>query len=113
MHDRRTHSEPGSSADAGRMKAALEAKELRLRTLHLWGEVTKNAARTLLGVAPMVLALVPRFRIGAIAWIIALPLALYVYAQARRTVVAYRELQDARRSLRRMGGGDTKVSEVP
>jgi hypothetical protein len=95
------------------MEALLEAKELRLRILHLWREVAVRAGRTLLGIAPVVLALVPRFRVGAIAWIFAPPLALYVFVQARRTVAAYRELQEARRSLRRKAGGGPPEVEAP
>jgi hypothetical protein len=112
MRERPLPIEPQEGPDPGPLKAVLEAKELRLRILHLRIEVAKRAGRTLLGITPMVLALIPRFRVGAIAWIFVPPLALYVFVQARRTLAGYRELQAARKTLRRKAGSRAPEQEA-
>lgn len=82
--------------------AALEAREFRRHTTQLRWAVARHVLRCLLGATPVVLAFMPRFRIGVFAWLL-VPLLLYVHIEARQAVATYRELQAALRSERRRG----------
>ncbi len=93
---------PRDDRHAVQQLAALEAREFRRDTTQLRWTVARHALRGLLGATPVVLAFMPRFRIGALAWLL-VPLLLYVHIEARQAVAAYRELQAALRSRGRRG----------
>ena len=105
MRDLRADLESRGAGAAEQNLAALEARELRRYTTQLWWKVARHFLRGLLGVAPMALAFMPRFRIGAVAWLLP-PLAIYVLVEVRQAVSTYRDLQTARRSLRRSSPSD-------
>lgn len=94
--------DPRDDRHAAWQLAAMEAKEFRKHTTQLRWAVVRHAMRGLLGATPVVLAFMPRFRIGVLAWLL-VPLLLYVHIEARQAVATYRELQAALRSERQRG----------
>jgi len=92
MSDRRAESGPRGRTDPDPHLAALERAELRRHRNRLQGAVARHALRAFLGAAPLVLGMLPQFRVGLL-YALLLPLALLVVSETRRALAAYRELQ--------------------
>jgi len=100
LRDLRARLEADGAGRGERGGASLDMGEAGVRAPLLWGKVAMHTLRSLLGATPLVLQLLPRFRLGAATWLLA-PLVLYVVMEARRAISAFREIRRARRPRRR------------
>lgn len=99
MSDSRAEFEPRGRGDPDPHLAALERAELMRHRKKLQGAIARHALRAFLGAAPLVVGMLPQFRVGLL-YVLLLPLALLVVSETRRAVAAYRELQPLRHSPR-------------
>lgn len=108
MSDPRAEFEPRGRGDPDPHLAALERAELRRHRSKLQGAMARHGLRAFLGAAPLVIGMVPQFRVGLL-YVLLLPLVLLVVGETRRAVAAYRELQSlghSPRDLHSSGGID-------
>lgn len=108
MNDPRAESEPRGRGDPDPHLAALERAELRRQRTKLQGAIARHGLRAFLGTAPLVVGMLPQFRVGLL-YVLFLPLVLLVVSETRRAVAAYRELQSLGHSPRAphsSGGAD-------
>ena len=109
MSDPRAEFEPQGRSDPDPHLAALERAELRRHRSKLQGAIARHALRAFLGAVPLVLGVLPQFRVGLL-YVLLLPLTLLVVSETRRALAAYRELQMLGRSSRgpySSGGADS------
>lgn len=111
MSDPRAEFERRGRSDPDPHLAALERAELTRHRKKLQGAIARHALRAFLGAAPLVVGILPQFRVGLL-YVLLLPLALLVVSETRRALSAYRELQTLR-SPPRDEGSSRDVGEAP